>query len=229
MSAYLPPDPTPLVIVGTLPTTLVATDPLHPISATDAPTTLDFPQTQEGRNASGAFDRLRAFIHQGFQSCDLDSSVSCQLWLRIFSTLLVDFHNSTRITHGSHPFPAAFADLNTYEQTHIELLNQTLSSFSHFFTDYKADPKAWDICLRCLEECHIPIDNTEWRSVLKSCSQNIRAAHSTIVNNAIRTLHQEAEAWRLDQSEHLCNDFIWFLTDTGTDALEVSADPRFKA
>jgi len=98
MSAYLPPDPTPLVIVGTLPTTLVATDPLHPISATDAPTALDFPQTQEGRNASGAFDWLRAFIHQGFQSYDLDSSISCQLWLCIFSTLLVDFHNSTCVS-----------------------------------------------------------------------------------------------------------------------------------
>jgi len=147
MSAYLPPNPTPLAIVGTLPTTLVATNPLHPISATNAPTALDFPQTQEGRNASGAFDRLRAFIHQGFQSCDLDSPISCQLWLHIFSTLLVDFHNSIRVTHGDHPFPAAFTDLNTYEQPHMELLNLTLSSFSLFFTNYKADPKAWDICL----------------------------------------------------------------------------------
>jgi len=65
--------------------------------------------------------------------------------------------------------------------------------------------------------------------VLKSCSQNIHAAHSTIVNNAIRTLHQEAEAWCLDQSGRLCNDFIRFLTDTGADALKVSADPHFKA
>ena len=155
--------------------------------------------------------------------------VSRQLWLRILSTLLVDFHNSIRVTHGNSLFPAAFADLNTHKQPHIELLNLTLSSFSQFFTDYKADPKAWDICLRCLEECHIPIDNAKWGLVLKSCSQNIRAAHSTIVNNAIRTLHQEAEAWRLNQSERLCNDFIRFLTDSGTDVLEVSADPRFKA
>ena len=53
-------------------------------------------------------------------------------------------------------------DLNTYEQPHTELLNLTLSSFSLFFTNYKADPKAWDICLWCLEECHILIDNAEW-------------------------------------------------------------------
>ena len=229
MSAYLPPVPTPLVIVGTLPTTLVDTHPLHPISASDAPTLLDFPDTQEGRNASGAFDRLRAFVHQGFQSCDLESSVPRQLWLRIFSTLLIDFHNSIRVTHSDHPFPAAFADLNSYETPHIELLNQTFSSFSRFFTDYKADPKAWDICLRCLDECHIPINDAEWKSVLKSCSQNIRAAHSTIVNNSIRTLHSEAEAWRLDQLEHLRNDFFSFLTNAKEDVLEVSADPRLEA
>jgi len=56
MAAYLPPDPSPLVIVGTLPTTLVETDPLHPISASDTPEAVDFPDTQEGRNAFGAFN-----------------------------------------------------------------------------------------------------------------------------------------------------------------------------
>jgi len=229
MSAYLPPNPTPLVIVGTLPTTLVQTKPLHPISAIDTPEATDFPNDQEGRNAFAAFNRLRAFLHQGFQSCGNDSPLSCPLWLRIFSTILVDFHNSIRVTHRDHPLPSAFADLNTIDNTQINLLNQTFSSFSRFFTDYKADPVAWDICLHCLEECHIPIDQAEWGSVLKSCSQNIRAAHSTIINNSIRALHQEAEAWRLDQSTRLCNDFVNFLTNAEDPPLQISADPHFEA
>jgi len=229
MSAYLPPDPSPLVIVGTLPTTLVQTEPLHPISAIDSPRAADFPNDQEGRNAFGAFNRLCAFLHQGFQSCDNESPLPRPLWLRIFSTLLVDFHNSIHVTHSAHPFPAAFTDLNPSDTTQINLLNQTLSSFSRFFTNFKVDPAAWDICLRCLEECHIPIDKADWESVLKSCSQNIWAAHSTIVNNSICALHQEAEAWRLDQSTCLCNDFINFLTNTEEPPFQISADPRFEA
>jgi len=228
MAAYLPPDPSPLVIVGTLPTTLVETDPLHPISASNTPEAVDFPDTQEGRNAFSAFNRLRAFIHQGFQACDNDPDTPRHLWLRMFSTLLVDFHNSIRVTHSDHPFPAAFTDLNTYKSQHIELINQTFSSFSHFFTNYKSDPQAWDICLCCLEECHIPIDKAEWVSVLKSCAQNIHAAHSTIVNNSIHTLHQEAEAWRLNQTDRLQTDFLSFLTNAEDDVLVVSADPRLK-
>jgi len=228
MSAYLPPDPSPLVIVGTLPTTLVQTEPLHPISVIDTPDATDFPNNQEGRNAFGAFNRLCAFLHQGFQSCDNDSPLSCPLWLRIFSTLLVDFHNSIRITHGDHPLPSAFADLNTNDNTQIDLLNQTFSSFSRLFTDYKANPAAWDICLHCLEECHIPIDKAKWESVLKSCSQNICTAHSTIVSNSIQALHQEAEAWRLDQLTCLHNDFIIFLTNAEEPPLQILADPCFE-
>ena len=110
----------------------------------------------------------------------------------------MDFHNSIHITHGDHPLSSVFVDLNTNDNAQIDLLNQTFSSFSHFFTDYKADPVAWDICLHCLEECHVPIDKAKWESVLKSCSQNIHAAHSTIVNNSIQALHQEAEAWHFD-------------------------------
>jgi len=43
VSAYLQPDPSSLNIVGTLPTTLVDTDPLHPISITDPLLATDFP------------------------------------------------------------------------------------------------------------------------------------------------------------------------------------------
>jgi len=64
MSAYLLPDPSPLVIVGTLPTTLVQTEPLHPISVIDTPNATDFPNNQEVRNTFGAFNQLCAFLLQ---------------------------------------------------------------------------------------------------------------------------------------------------------------------
>jgi hypothetical protein len=39
--------------------------------------------------------------------------------------------------------------------------------------------------LCCLEECNLSINNAPLRSVLISTDQNIHAAHSTIINEAI--------------------------------------------
>jgi hypothetical protein len=60
---------------------------------------------------------------------------------------------------------------------------------------YKANPEQWDICLHCLEECNVSIDDASIRSVLRSADQNICAAHSTIINEAICNLASEMETW----------------------------------
>lgn len=228
MSTYLQPEPSPLLLIGTLPTTLAQSDPLHPISHSNVPSATNFPDSPNGRNTFAAFQRLHAVILTGFDSVENDSNISRSLWLSLFSTLLADFHNSIRHTHGNGHLPSVFSDLNSQEYSHFDLLNKTISSFSRFFTNYKAKPEDWDICLQCLEECLIDIDQAEWESVLKSCNQNVRGAHATIVNQVTCTLHNEAEAWRSNQLDHLKAHFINYVTATAQDNDgRITTDPCF--
>jgi hypothetical protein len=104
-------------------------------------------------------------------------------------------HNSLRRTHAADTLPAAFNNLSDEESEALSLLSSTLSALSSFTTSYKANPEHWDICLRCLEECNVSVDDAPMRSVLMSTDQNIRAAHSTIINEAIRALSSEMEDW----------------------------------
>ena len=65
-----------------------------------------------------------------------------------------------------------------------------------FFTEFKdTETEEWSLCANCMEEHKLPVTESHWESVLQTCSGNIEAARSTIINSTIRDITQEAEAW----------------------------------
>ena len=93
------------------------------------------------------------------------------------------------------PLPDAFSDLSTTENINVQLIKHASSSLSSFFTPRLSQPPRSQVCLRCLEECNMLVSPHDLESILMSCDQNIRAAHSTIINDVIRKMHADLSQW----------------------------------
>ena len=159
--------------------------PEHPISIDNPLRLEEFPESFHGTVIYTAIARISEFLSHGFNNASNPAAPSRDLWLRTVSEILVYIHNSLRRTHITDALPAALNNLSHEETEALSLISSTLSSLSSFTTNYKANPEQWDICLRCLEECNVSVDKAPIRSALMSADQNIRAAHSTIINEAI--------------------------------------------
>ena len=180
-------------IAASVSTTLNPPD--HPITITNPLRAEDFSDSPQGVAVYAATSRVAEFLSHGFLTPTNPSGPNRSLWLRTTSELVVYIHNSLRRTHVADTLPSVFNSLSHEESEALSLLSSTLSALSSFTTSYKANPEHWDICLCCLEECNLSIDNAPLWSVLMSTDQNIRAAHSTIINEAIRALSSEMEDW----------------------------------
>jgi len=99
--------------------------------------------------------------------------------------LLIALHRGIRHSHGTDPSPRAFGQLDGDEQHLINLFKETTSSLTDFFTDFRSSPDTWELCLRCLEQCHIDLTEADWESVLKTCDQDARAAQRAITAAAV--------------------------------------------
>lgn len=73
------------------------------------------------------------------------------------------------------------------------------------------------------------VDEAPIRSALMSADQNIRAAHSTIINEAIRDLTSEMETWTAQRKSAIKSELLEaILTDNAT-TLNLSDDPHINA
>ena len=178
----------------------------HPIAIMNPVLLSDFPDTPQGVVAYTALQRVNEFLTHGFYTPNNLSAPHRELWLHTVSQILVHIHNSVRRTHVANPLPNAFSNMSSDETEAFSLLVKTLSSLSTFFNNCfenlvkpmdDTDPSvdSWEICLRCLEECQYPITKAHYESVLMACSQNIHAAHRTIINDKLRSLTVEMDEW----------------------------------
>jgi len=182
----------------------------HPITITNPLQLHEFPETPQGAITFQALTRVQEFLSHGFRNPD-NTTPSRSLWLGFTSQLLVAIHNSIRRTHDDDPQPHFFSSLSSPEDVDFQLLASTSSALQSFFTNRQNDdsaPGSHEICLRCLEECKVPISETEWESVLLSCGQNIKAAHHTIINTKLREITEEMDTWVNNTCAHIKDAFI---------------------
>jgi len=182
----------------------------HPITISNRLQLYDFPETPQAAVVFQALTRIEEFLSHGFRKPD-DTTPSRSLWLGFTSQLLVAIHNSIRCTHVPDTLPHHFASFSPSESSDFQTFASTISALHSFFTNRLNDdsaPGSHELCLRCLEECKVPITETEWESVLLSCGQNIKAAHRTIINTKLRQLTEEMDTWVTDTHAHIKDAFI---------------------
>jgi len=218
--------------------------PSHPIAIADPILLSDFPDTPQGVVAYTALQRISEILSHGFLHPSNDqvseATPSRELWLSTTSQILVHLHNSIRRTHGVTPLLNVFRDLSSTESDSFSLLARTISSLASFFDNRfenlvtdpdDPDVETWEVCLRCLEECQYPVTHAAWQSVLMSCTQNIHAAHRTIINDKLRSLTLETDQW-IDDRRNLIHDaFIEAVTSDDFSSLHdaTNSDPRLEA
>ena len=211
----------------------------HPIAIPNPVLLSDFPDTPQGAVAYTALQRVQEILSHGFYTPSNLSAPHRELWLSTVSQILVHIHNSIRRTHVADPLPNAFANLSPEETDSFKLLATTVSSLSSFFDNRfdnlikSMDPDdatvdSWEICLRCLEECQYPINKAGYESVLMSCQQNIHAAHRTIINQKLRDLTNEMDAWVDARRTQITDAFLEAVTSEDFSSLydSVDRDPR---
>ena len=213
MDSYVPTIPTnsvPIPFGDLVYSAIENTVNPHPISITNPLQLQDFPETSQGAVTFQALTRVKELLSHSFHDPN-DITPSRALWLGITSQLSVTIHNSIRRTHNPDSLPHHFTTLSPYEDSDFQTLASTISSLSSFFTNRQNDdsaPGSHEICLRCLEECKVPITETEWESVLLSCGQNIKAAHRTVINSKLHQLSEEMETWVSNVHDHIKDAFI---------------------
>jgi hypothetical protein len=82
------------------------------------------------------------------------------------------------------------------EKQLLYCLDRGLSANTAFFTSAKAKSVNWQLCLRCLTEADVDVSDADLRAALITCGTDIRAASSTVFNDAHRCLVQSAEQWK---------------------------------
>ena len=186
----------------------------------------NFTDDDSGLAQFQAYCRIQQLLSHGF---GLDhSGLDRDDWLTLITNLLADITNSIRTTHAQLPPEELFDDIE--EAYHlITTAKHASSSLSSFFTTCFADPSNTTMCMRCLEECNIPVTHDHLDAVLMSCDQNIRAAHSTIINETIRTMHTNIQQWADDRTYQIQNKLIEGVVNGSIDQKIFNEDARVQA
>ena len=230
-SSYIPntADPTvplpPGLLVSTIEGSIQTT---HPINLSTPLVVEDFPPSEAGFVLHTAFIRISEFFSHGFTVTG-ENTPDRDTWLTATAQILIDIHNSIRRTNLQPPPSNSFSDLNQAEVHHVCLIKSTLSTLNTFFTSHLSNPDSAITCLRCLEECNMPVTHENWQSILMSCDQNLRAAHSTIVNDAIRHMTNQLTEWADTRSSEIKDKLIDALTSEAADQKILDDDPRVQA
>ena len=142
----------------------------HPIVA-DEITTDNFSDNDAGLAQFHAYARIRELLSHGFVSDN--SNITNDDWIILVANLLADIVNSIRKSHSDLPtkeFTHIFYDIEDSTLPNIDTIKHAASSLSSFFTTRFADPSNTTMCMRCLEECNIPVTHrSEERRVGKEC------------------------------------------------------------
>ena len=184
----------------------------HPITISNPIPIHDFPESHQGAIHFQALARMEEWLSHGFNDHN-EETPPRSLWLGVATQLVVTIHNSIRRTHNPTSFPNIFepSSLSPAENDNLQLFASTISSLSSFFTNHlddPSDPATYEICLRCLEECRVPVTEEHLGSILLSCGQNIKAAHHTVINDKLRQLTEEMEEWVNSRRASIKDAFI---------------------
>ena len=200
---------------------------IHPIHTSAPLVPSSFPSNDAGVTYLHAFERIAEFFSHGFHNSNDDVPLR-EDWLVAAAHTLVNIHNSIRRANLSEPLPAIFTNLDVDEHSNVQLIKHTLSSLSSFFSSHLTEPSRSQTCMRCLEECNMPVSPHDLESILMSCDQNIRAAHSTIINDALRKMHTDISLWADKRSTQIQDDIINALCNEVIDQKVLDADPHIQ-
>ena len=186
------------------------------ISISDPLLPNDFPETPQGAIAFHALQRVQEFFTHGFLTDSNPDAPNRYIWFATTAHLLVHMHNSIRRTHGLTPLPHAFKGLNETETQDFQTATLALLALNSFFSNRSTnrihndddEPEDGDICLRCLEECKYPIKDVDLDAILKSCGQNMKAAHHTVINSKLQDLTIEMDKWVSARCTSIMDSFI---------------------
>ena len=191
-----PLDIDPMPVMGTILVSTTSSAPIHAITLDRPLSHFDFEDSNEGKCNHAALQRLQSLLRLGLCSPpNPNSPLPRASWLVIATELVVTLHQSIRTSHGNDPSPRIFTNLDSEETNLLRLLGRTCEALFDFFGAWKTNHEDWSTCLRCLEQCHRPINEAKYESVAMTCGQSIAAIHSTIVNDTVRTLHNDAAKW----------------------------------
>ena len=223
-----PLDIEPLPAEGTVLVSDTSAPPPHAITLDRLTSEHDFEDSAEGRCNLAALNRFKALLQRGFNTSDnLESGVPRGTWLVIVTELLVVIHKSIRASHGSNPSPRAFTNLDSDELGLFGLIAKTCDTLFDFFDGYKTNYKEWTTCLRCVEQCRLPIDEAKYTSVAMTCGQSIAAIHSTVVNEKTREIHQRVHEWGEKLYATITNAFTeQIVAEEGDASFLTLDDPR---
>ena len=230
-TSYIPTtaDPTVPLPPGLQVSTIEASiTTIHPIHTTNPLIIEDFPNNDAGAVLFHAFTRIEEFFSHGFTINDAEKPER-DVWLTATCQTLVNIHNSIRRTNLISPLPNSFNHLSTEEFELLQLLKRTLSSLNSFFTNHLTNPDTSQVCLRCLEECNIPVTADVLGSILMSCDQNVRAVHSTIVNDVIRNMSNNLTIWAETRTAEIRDKLINALVNEAVDQKILDEDERVQA
>ena len=211
-------------VMGTILVSSTSSAPIHAITLDRPLSHFDFEDSNEGKCNHAALQRLQSLLRLGICSTpNPNSPLPRTSWLVIATELVVALHQSIRTSHGNDPSPRIFTNLDPEEIDLLRLLGRTCESLYDFFGDWKSNHKDWSTCLRCLEQCRRPVDEANYESVAMTCGQSIAAIHTTIVNDTVRTLHNDAAKWSERQlqaiKDALINGIVSESTPDGSNLL----------
>jgi hypothetical protein len=138
----------------------------------------------------------------------------------------------------------AFTELTADEKDLISTIEEILGWTHDFFET--EDDRCSDLddrahrtlCYRCVESCHTPFkladSDEKLKSILLSVGFDTRATRDTLLNEAIREVHTEVDAWRDTQRQALISAITNTIIsdDPSTETLAVSVaplDPRLQS
>jgi hypothetical protein len=193
----------------------------------------DVPDSELARAGVTSLNRLRELLTIPFNSPE--TIYDRTTWLRFAHETLATLHEGLLVAQLSAPdllgtlaapspsfadISSAFTNLTADEKDLISNVEEVLSWTHDFFenTDDRCselDDRAHKtLCYRCVELTHTPFRNADndekIKSVLLSVDFDTRATRDTLLNQAIREIHNEVDTWRDTQRQAL----ISAITDT---------------
>ena len=131
---------------------------------------------------SSAVDTVRALLATDF-TADKGS------WIFLVSTLLRDMQTGLQNTEDLH----RFNHLSPADQHNLDCFSQTMGTIFQYITQYNS--AEWVTCASCIAHHRLPVNESTWQSHLLACAQDVKAARSTALNDAIRNAHSLIDAW----------------------------------
>ena len=114
-----------------------------------------------------------------------------------------------------------------YPEAHGNRLQKKKEALSEFLIDCTSDVEEWNLCFRCMTECHMPCSEDDWKAHVLTCGHILQAARDTIVNEGVRRTNQEIDDF-LETRRALAYDMVinQLVSDHAPSFDHLLGDPR---